>query len=130
MATTVCEPFMPTRCWIAPEIPMAKYIFGATVWPELPTCRSMGSQPASQIGREAASSAPRCKFQQIQQVRLVDRRFATAQFGDLGFVGIDARNAMPQVREARARDSPNVSGPDDSDSHGQVLYDPRSEIGR
>jgi hypothetical protein len=31
---------------------------GETVWPELPTCRSMGSQPLSQMGREAASSAP------------------------------------------------------------------------
>ncbi len=49
---------MPTRCWIAPEIPTATYIFGATVWPELPTWRSMGSQPASQMGRDAASSAP------------------------------------------------------------------------
>jgi hypothetical protein len=35
------------------------YTFGATVCPELPTCRSIGSQPASQIGRDAASSAPR-----------------------------------------------------------------------
>src|SRR2546428_12686554 len=34
------------------------YILGATVWPELPTWRSMGSHPLSQIGREAASSAP------------------------------------------------------------------------
>jgi hypothetical protein len=31
---------------------------GATVWPELPTCRSIGSQPLSQIGRDAAISAP------------------------------------------------------------------------
>ena len=43
---------------MAPEIPTAMYIFGATVWPELPTWRSIGSQPASQMGREAASSAP------------------------------------------------------------------------
>ena len=49
---------MPTRCWIAPEMPSARYSFGATVWPELPTWRSIGSQPASQIGRDAASSAP------------------------------------------------------------------------
>ena len=49
---------MPTRCWMAPEIPSARYSFGATVCPELPTCRSIGSQPESQIGREAASSAP------------------------------------------------------------------------
>jgi electron transfer flavoprotein alpha subunit len=28
------------------------------VWPELPICRSMGSQPLSQMGRDAPSSAP------------------------------------------------------------------------
>ena len=39
-------------------MPSARYSFGATVWPELPTCRSIGSQPASQIGRDAAISAP------------------------------------------------------------------------
>ena len=44
---------------MAPEMPTAMYILGATVWPELPTWRSMGSQPASQMGRDAASSAPR-----------------------------------------------------------------------
>ena len=43
---------------MAPEMPSATYSFGATVCPELPTCRSIGSQPASQIGRDAASSAP------------------------------------------------------------------------
>ncbi len=43
---------------MAPEIPSATYSFGATVWPELPIWRSIGSQPASQIGREAPSSAP------------------------------------------------------------------------
>ena len=43
---------------MAPEMPSARYSFGATVWPELPTWRSIGSQPASQIGRDAASSAP------------------------------------------------------------------------
>ena len=58
MATMVRAPFMPTRCWIAPEMPSATYSFGATVWPELPIWRSIGSQPLSQIGRDAASSAP------------------------------------------------------------------------
>ncbi len=37
---------------------MATYSLGATVWPELPIWRSMGSQPLSQMGRDAASSAP------------------------------------------------------------------------
>src|SRR5208337_3239902 len=57
-ATIVREPFMPTTCWMAPLIPNARYNFGATVCPELPICRSIGSQPSSQIGRDAAISAP------------------------------------------------------------------------
>src|SRR6266571_2752676 len=39
-------------------MPSAKYNFGATVCPELPIWRSMGSQPSSQIGRDAAISPP------------------------------------------------------------------------
>ena len=35
MATTVCEPFIPTMCWMAPEIPSAKYSSGQTVAPKL-----------------------------------------------------------------------------------------------
>src|SRR6202047_4718370 len=49
---------MPTICWIAPEIPSARYSFGATVCPDDPICRSMGNHPLSQIGRDAASSPP------------------------------------------------------------------------
>ena len=33
MATMVFAPFMPTRCWMAPEMPTAMYSLGATVWP-------------------------------------------------------------------------------------------------
>src|SRR6266852_5538255 len=58
MATMVRAPFIPTTCWIAPLMPSARYSFGATVWPELPICRSIGSQPSSQIGRDAAISPP------------------------------------------------------------------------
>src|SRR5271154_959746 len=58
MATMVRAPFMPTTCWMAPLMPRAKYNLGATVWPELPIWRSMGSQPSSQMGREAAISPP------------------------------------------------------------------------
>ena len=49
---------MPTRCWIAPEMPSASTASARRSGPELPTWRSIGSQPASQIGRDAASSAP------------------------------------------------------------------------
>src|ERR1039458_1045540 len=58
IAITALDPFMPTRCWIAPEMPTAMYTLGETVWPELPTWRSLGSQPLSQMGRDAANSAP------------------------------------------------------------------------
>ncbi len=58
MATIVRAPFIPTTCWIAPLMPNAMYSFGATVCPELPICRSIGNQPSSQIGRDAAISAP------------------------------------------------------------------------
>src|SRR5580704_9434478 len=54
----VREPFMPTMCWIAPLMPSARYSLGATVCPEDPTWRSIGSQPESQMGRDAARSPP------------------------------------------------------------------------
>ena len=37
MATMFLEPFMPTRCWVAPEIPQAMYTVGLTVLPVWPT---------------------------------------------------------------------------------------------
>ncbi len=45
--------------------------FGATVWPELPIWRSIGSQPLSQIGREAASSARMRRRQLLGQLRVL-----------------------------------------------------------
>src|ERR1700680_4398185 len=40
-------------------MPRARYSLGATVCPEDPIWRSMGNQPESQIGREAAKSPPK-----------------------------------------------------------------------
>ena len=37
MATMFFEFFMPTRCWVAPEIPQAMYTVGFTVLPVWPT---------------------------------------------------------------------------------------------
>jgi len=37
MATIVREEDMPARCWMAPEIPMAKYTVGFTTLPVWPT---------------------------------------------------------------------------------------------
>jgi len=42
MATMVLLPFMPAMCWMAPEMPMAKYRPGATILPVWPTYRSPG----------------------------------------------------------------------------------------
>jgi electron transfer flavoprotein alpha subunit len=42
------EPFIPTRCWIAPEMPHATYSFGVTTWPEEPTWYACGISGAIQ----------------------------------------------------------------------------------
>src|SRR5882762_948983 len=58
-ATTVSTCFIPARCWIAPEIPIAMYSLQLTaVLPDWPTCRDFGSHPESAIGREHPSVAP------------------------------------------------------------------------
>src|SRR5574341_893726 len=51
-------PRIPSRCSGAPEMPSVRYSLGLTVTPLLPTCRVLGSHPASVTGREADSSAP------------------------------------------------------------------------
>src|SRR2546426_6827296 len=38
IATMFSEPCIPTLCWIAPEMPAARYSFGATVLPVWPIC--------------------------------------------------------------------------------------------
>ena len=47
------EPFMPTMCWVAPEMPAAMYTLGLTTLPVWPTCIEYGTQPASTIARDA-----------------------------------------------------------------------------
>ena len=58
MATMTFEPFMPARCWMAPEMATAMYSCGATTLPVWPTCRSFGTMPASQAARLAPSAPP------------------------------------------------------------------------
>ncbi len=58
-ATMTFEPFMPARCWMAPEMPTATYSSGATTLPVCPTCQSFGTQPASTAARLAPTAAPR-----------------------------------------------------------------------
>src|SRR5512143_759583 len=57
-ATITLEPFMPARCWMAPEMPAAMYSSGATTLPVWPTCQSFGTQPASTAARLAPTAAP------------------------------------------------------------------------
>src|SRR5205807_4730470 len=56
IATMFSDPCIPTLCWIAPEIPAARYSFGATVLPVWPICAAYGYQPASTTARVAATA--------------------------------------------------------------------------
>src|SRR5436305_5704534 len=56
IATMFSEDCIPTLCWIAPEIPAARYSFGATVLPVCPICAAYGYQPASTTARVAATA--------------------------------------------------------------------------
>ena len=49
---------MPAKCWMAPEMPTAMYRSGATTLPVWPTCRSLGTKPASTAARLAPIAAP------------------------------------------------------------------------
>ena len=67
MATTCFESFLPTRCWIAPEMPTAIHSSGAmtlTVWP---TCNVLSAYPASPP-RHETHPLPRPARLQVGQV--------------------------------------------------------------
>src|SRR3954467_13345574 len=54
IATMFSEDCMPTLCWMAPEMPAARYSFGATVLPVWPIWAAEANQPASTTARAAA----------------------------------------------------------------------------
>jgi hypothetical protein len=56
IATMFSEDCIPTLCWIAPEMPAARYSFGETVLPVWPICAAYGYQPASTTARVAATA--------------------------------------------------------------------------
>ena len=58
MAMIWSEFCMPTRCWMAPEMPQAMYSRGFTVLPVWPTCRPWGIQPAATAPRERPRLRP------------------------------------------------------------------------
>ena len=87
----------------------------------VPTAMKITSLAAAAAARSVSKSMPprACRqLEQFVQVRLVDGRLAAPQPGDLGFVGIDARDAMAQVSQAGARDRAHISCSNDCDSHG------------
>ena len=59
---------------MAPEMPTARYNFGVSL--QLPICRSRGSHPLSQIGRDAASSARSALDELVDQWKILSCLFA------------------------------------------------------
>src|ERR1019366_8657935 len=57
IATMFSEDCIPTLCWIAPEMPAARYSLGDTVLPVWPICAAYGYQPAATTARGAATAA-------------------------------------------------------------------------
>ena len=92
-------------------MPSARYSFGATVCPELPTWRSSGSQPASQIGREAASSAPSAFGELLGQRQLVLLADAAADGDDArGLRQVDRLLRLAERRVGLLPDRRGVDG--------------------
>ena len=56
MTTLILEALTPAKCWIAPEIPIAMYRFGATGFPVCPTCSLWGRQSISDTGAAKAET--------------------------------------------------------------------------
>ncbi len=59
IATIVFAAEQPTMCWVAPEIPAARYSAGRVILPVSPTWRDESIQPSSTSGRDAAAIPPR-----------------------------------------------------------------------
>src|SRR6516165_9886453 len=90
-ATMTFEPFMPARCWIAPEMPAATYSSGATTLPVCPTCQSFDAQPAGDDGARLGQLRPLA-------LHLLEADVARLERGDVEGDG-DARDrALPLLR--------------------------------
>jgi len=64
-------------------------------------------------GREVESSLANASFHELLETELVDRHPALGKPRDAFLVLVDARNTVPEVREACPRHQPNVAGSDD-----------------
>ena len=58
MAMMFFEPFMPTMCWVAPEMPAAMYTVGFTTLPVWPTWYAVGHPAGVDDGPGGARGAP------------------------------------------------------------------------
>ena len=71
----------------------------------------------AELGRERQTPRSDVARDEIGEPRLVDRHLAGAQARDLVGVLVDAADHVPEIREARARDQPDISRPDDRNLH-------------
>ena len=97
IATMFSEDCMPTLCWIAPEMPAARYSFGATVLPVWPICAAYGYQPASTTARVAATAvlppnALASVLGQLEALGLAES--AAAGDEDVGALDVDVGAAL------------------------------------
>ena len=106
IATMFSEACMPTLCWIAPEMPAARYSFGATVLPVWPICagvrvpagvddrarRGDGAVAAERLGQLLA---------QLEALGLAEP--AAAGDEDVGALDVDVGAALLAAGDHRRR---------------------------
>src|SRR3990170_2841295 len=117
MATITLDPFMPARCWMAPEMPAAMYSSGATTLPVWPTCQSFGTQPASTAARLAPPAAPSSSASASTSLK--------ARLGELGPGALHLRELDEADLERRWVDVHRRGG----DAPARALHG-RRELGR
>ena len=86
---------MPTLCWIAPEMPAARYSFGATVLPVWPIWPAYGNQPASTTARVAATAPPSAAASSLELLEAVGvAEAAAARHEHVGVLDVDVGAAL------------------------------------
>ena len=70
-----------------------------------------------ETGGELDTAAGAGQAQHLVEPRLVNGHSPILQLGDLGCVGIDARDMVAQIRQARARNGAHIPGSDDCNLH-------------
>ena len=80
---------------------------------------SLARTASVKSGAEFEAAACGGERQHRLQLRLVDRRFAALQAGNLGGIGIHAGDVVAQIGKARTGYGAHISGSDYSYSHGR-----------